>query len=238
MVGCSFEKMFYFPNKTLTHQKEADSLGFEHVTFASKNGNSIDGYYVIPKDTVYGAILLLHGNAGNISDQISSLLKLQKAGFEVLVIDYQGFGNSQGEVSHQNLVDDAESALNYLEYKTKSRNISIILLGRSIGGHLAVKIAHDHQKELKALVIEGAFTPPAPARSPTPAAWNWARPSPPKRSPRPAPTSKPCSRPTASTRAACARSSNTTRKPSRCTSASWSPAAAARVSPSPCSRAN
>lgn len=158
MVGCSFEKMFYFPNKTLAHQKEADSLGFEHVNFASKNGNKIDGYYVIPKDSIVGAVLLLHGNAGNISDQISSLVKLQNAGFEVLVIDYQGFGKSQGEVSHQNLVDDAESALEYLKEKTKSKKIPIIVLGRSIGGHLAVKIAHDHQNEINALVIEGAFT--------------------------------------------------------------------------------
>ena len=158
MVGCSFEKMFYYPNKTLTHQKVADSLGFEHVSFASKNGNKLDGYFVIPKDSIIGAILLLHGNAGNISDQISSLTKLQNAKFEVLVIDYQGFGNSQGEVSHQNLVDDAESALAYLEEETKDKNIPIIILGRSIGGHLAVKIAHDHQKEIKALVIEGAFT--------------------------------------------------------------------------------
>ncbi len=158
MVGCSFERMFYYPNKTLTHQKEADSLGFEHVSFASKNGNLIDGYYVIPKDSVIGAILLLHGNAGNISDQISSLKMLQNAGFEVLVIDYQGFGNSQGDVSHQNLVDDAECALAFLKVKTKDKNIPIIILGRSIGGHLAVKIAHDHQKEIKALVIEGAFT--------------------------------------------------------------------------------
>ena len=34
----------------------------------------------------------------------------------------------------------------------------VIILGRSIGGHLAVKIAHDHQNEIKALVTEGAFT--------------------------------------------------------------------------------
>lgn len=158
LAGCSFEKMFYYPNKSLSRQKEADSLGFEHVNFASKNRNIIDGYYVVPKDSAIGAVLLLHGNAGNISDQISSLLILQKAGFEILVIDYQGFGNSQGDVSHQNLVDDAECALDYLKEKTKSKNIPIIVLGRSIGGHLAVKIAHDHQKEIKALVIEGAFT--------------------------------------------------------------------------------
>lgn len=156
--SCSFEKMFYYPNKVLSQKQNADSLGFELVSFPSKNNNIIYGYLAVPKDSVIGAILLLHGNAGNISDNISSVETLQKSGFETLVIDYQGFGISQGEVSHQNLVDDAESALNYLEKKTKSRNIPILILGRSIGGHLAVKIAHDHQSEIKAMIIEGAFT--------------------------------------------------------------------------------
>ncbi|NCO56081.1 MAG: alpha/beta hydrolase [Bacteroidetes bacterium] len=156
--NCSFEKMFYYPDKTLTNQNKADSLGFELVNFPSKNGKVIYGYFAIPKDSIFGAILLLHGNAGNISDNISSIETLQNAGFEVLAIDYQGFGISQGEVTHQNLVDDAESALTYLEEKTNKKNIPIIVLGRSIGGHLAVKIAHAHQTEIKAMVIEGAFT--------------------------------------------------------------------------------
>lgn len=155
--SCSFEKLFYHPNKVLSQQYKADSLGFELVKLPSKNNKLIYGYFAVPKDSVIGAILLLHGNAGNISDNISSVETLQKAGFDVLVIDYQGFGISQGEVSHQNLVDDAESALTYLENKT-NKKIPIIILGRSIGGHLAVKIAHDHQSEIKAMVIEGAFT--------------------------------------------------------------------------------
>ncbi len=156
--SCTFEKMFYYPNKVLSHQNKADSLGFELVNFPSKNGKVIYGYFAIPKAPILGAILLLHGNAGNISDNINSIETLQNAGFEVLAIDYQGFGISQGEVSHQNLVDDAESALTYLEEKINKKNIPIIVLGRSIGGHLAVKIAYAHQSEIKAMVVEGAFT--------------------------------------------------------------------------------
>lgn len=158
LTNCTFEKMFYYPDKTLTNQIKADSLGFKLVNFPSKNGKIIYAYYAVPKDSIYGAVLLLHGNAGNISDNINSIETLQKNGFIVLAVDYQGFGISQGEVSHQNLVDDAEAALNILINKTKDNKIPVVVLGRSIGGHLAVKIAHDHQNEIKAMVIEGAFT--------------------------------------------------------------------------------
>jgi len=150
--------MFYYPDRTLSHQKEADSLGFKHIDFPSKNGKLLNGYLVVPKDSIYGFILFLHGNAGDIDDRISSLKILQDGGFEVLIFDYQGFGKSQGEVSHQNLVDDAESALKLLQDYNKDKKLPVIIFGRSIGGHLAVKIAHDHQKEINALVTEGAFT--------------------------------------------------------------------------------
>ena len=156
--SCSFEKMFYYPDRVLSNREEADSLGFKQVNFPSKNGKNLHGYLVVPKDTIIGFILFLHGNAGDIDDRISSLNILQKNGFEVLIFDYQGFGKSQGEVSHQNLVDDAESAFSYLKELNSVTKLPVIILGRSIGGHLAVKIAHDHQHEVKALVTEGAFT--------------------------------------------------------------------------------
>jgi len=155
---CTFEKLFYYPNKKLSNQNIADSLKFQLVEIKSKNENKIYGYLANPSDTTIGAILLLHGNAGNISDEINYIETLKEAGFVVFAIDYQGFGLSSGEVSHQNLVDDANSALKYLGTITNSRKLPIIVLGMSIGGHLAVKIASDNQQEIKALVIEGAFT--------------------------------------------------------------------------------
>lgn len=156
--GCSFEKMFYYPDRTLSNQELADSLGFVKVSFPSKNTKIIHGYWVECKDSALASILFLHGNAGDINDRIKSLEILRNNGFNVLIIDYQGFGLSQGEVSHQNLVDDAESALKYLQNLNKVEKLPMLILGRSIGGHLAVKIAHDHQDVVKALVIEGAFT--------------------------------------------------------------------------------
>jgi hypothetical protein len=160
--GCTFEKLFYVPDRVLSRQSKADSLGFQRVDFPSKNGSLLNGYWVEAKDSVVASILFLHGNAGNIEDRIGSIEILRKAGFNVLIFDYQGFGKSQGEVSHQNLVDDAESALMYLENLNKEKKLPIVIFGRSIGGHLAVKITHDHQDEIKAMVIEGAFTNPLP----------------------------------------------------------------------------
>lgn len=152
------DRLFYYPDRNLSNQDIADSLNFQKVTFRSKNGNNLSGYWVTAEDTAIASILFLHGNAGDINDRIESLEILRKNGFNILIFDYQGFGLSQGEVSHQNLAEDAESAMNFLLQKNAAKGLPVIILGRSIGGHLAVKTASVFQDKICAVVIEGAFT--------------------------------------------------------------------------------
>lgn len=156
--SCTFQKMFYFPEKIAPTDTLFEGLNYENIYIKSSNENKINAAFFKPKGTVIGTILLLHGNAGNISDYTQMARLFSQNGFQLLIIDYQGFGRSEGKPSHDALIDDATAALNYLTKREDVKNTKIIVLGLSIGGHLAVTITKQNQDKIAAMVIEGAFT--------------------------------------------------------------------------------
>lgn len=107
-------------------------------------------------DTGYW-VLQLHGNADSAfaAGQVGRCEALRRSGFNVLVIDYRGFGLTPGNPSEQGLYDDAEAAYQALLARGVPPN-RIILLGHSLGSGPAVLLATRHK--VAALVLFGAFT--------------------------------------------------------------------------------
>jgi len=100
-------------------------------------------------------ILYFGDNTGNISHQIDHIKKFCDNGFSVLAIDYRGYGKSDGSPSEDGLYEDASSAYQYL---TKQRGINsekIIILGRSLGGAIAIELAT--RVPAKSLIVESSF---------------------------------------------------------------------------------
>jgi fermentation-respiration switch protein FrsA (DUF1100 family) len=104
-----------------------------------------------------GAVLLLfHGNAGSLAERSDLMLALASAPAEVVVVDYQGYGRSQGRPSEEGLYADASAAWRYL---TEARGVPaarIVLLGKSLGGAVAVDLAT--RVRPAGLVVQSSFT--------------------------------------------------------------------------------
>ncbi len=137
------------------------NLGYkvENALFENSIGNQLNGWIISPNKDYNGtAILFLHGNAGNIVTQFTSVLPLVRHGFAVFLFDYSGFGFSGGKATRDNVLIDANAALKYLlTLKTLNKD-HIIIYGQSLGGHLATKIAAQNEEDIDGLVIEGAFS--------------------------------------------------------------------------------
>lgn len=87
-----------------------------------------------------GLIFFLHGNAGNLDIWLPSTGFYRRAGFDLFMIDYRGFGKSTGQIeSEAQLHADVRAAWNSVapEYTGKP----IVIYGRSLGTGLAVKLA-------------------------------------------------------------------------------------------------
>jgi hypothetical protein len=101
-------------------------------------------------------VLFFHGNAGNISHRLDTLVFLHELGLAVFMFDYRGYGESEGEPSEAGLYRDAEAVWGYL---TETRGIpgrEILLFGRSLGGAVAAYLAERHAA--MGLVLESTFT--------------------------------------------------------------------------------
>jgi alpha-beta hydrolase superfamily lysophospholipase len=114
---------------------------FEEVYLASDDGGKIHALLIHATDSK-GLILYFHGNTGNMSRWSVVAEELTTYGFNVLVVDYRGFGKSEGRRNEKNLNSDAQVI--YDHAKTLCPESKLIVYGRSLGTGLAVKVASDN----------------------------------------------------------------------------------------------
>jgi hypothetical protein len=131
--------------------------GFDYVdvNFETADGLSLHGWYVYAHNP-RGTILFLHGNAGNISHRLDSIAIFHELGLDTFIIDYRGYGQSEGKPSEEGTYRDAEAAWQYLVTQRGKDPERIIMFGRSIGGAVAAWLATKHKPA--ALIVESSFT--------------------------------------------------------------------------------
>jgi fermentation-respiration switch protein FrsA (DUF1100 family) len=151
-------KLLYYPNipsRELTARPVDAGLDYESVSITASDGVSIHGWFVTAQPEK-GTLLFFHGNAGNISHRLDSIKIFHDLGLSTFIIDYRGYGQSQGTISEQGTYLDAEAAWNYLTQKRNIPEQQIIVFGRSLGAAIAAHIALKH--EPGGLILESAFT--------------------------------------------------------------------------------
>lgn len=104
-----------------------------------------------------GTVLYCHGNGGNLTNVAWIGGELTKAGFDVLLVDYRGYGRSDGSASSEwALYADGEAAYNYLLQQRGVRPEKLVLYGLSLGSTVAVDVAS--RKPCGALVVESGLS--------------------------------------------------------------------------------
>jgi len=102
-------------------------------------------------------ILYLHGKGKNISANAKHANRLMRMGFSVLVIDYRGYGKSDGGYPSESTVyTDAQTAWDYLIQKGFKPN-QIMIYGHSLGGAIAIDLALKHPDAF-GMIIDASFT--------------------------------------------------------------------------------
>jgi len=143
----------FFPNPWVTFYAPED------VFFKTPDGLTLHGWFLKAHNGVDGTILVLHGNAENVSTHVNSVLWLVDEGFNVFIFDYRGYGRSQGSPTIEGVHIDAEAALETLLSMPGIDKDRIIVLGQSIGGAIAVyTVAHSPYKDrVRALILDSPF---------------------------------------------------------------------------------
>jgi fermentation-respiration switch protein FrsA (DUF1100 family) len=149
--------MLYLPNvpgRTLTMTPASMGMDYEDVSIQTTDGVTLHGWFIAGRSS--RVLLFFHGNAGNISHRLDSIRQFQELGLSVLIIDYRGYGQSEGRATEKGVYRDADAAWRYLSEDRAILAGDIIIFGRSLGASVASRLAAQHQP--LALIVESSFT--------------------------------------------------------------------------------
>lgn len=150
------ESFIFFPEKEHWQRPEDYGLSFEDAYPVTSDGVKLHAWYLGAWPS-HGTILFLHGNAGNISHRLFKTAPLVKEGISLLLLDYRGFGKSEGRIKKgEDLFADTRAALDWLEREKGVPPNRVILFGESIGSAPALKVAGE--KEVRGVILEAPFT--------------------------------------------------------------------------------
>ena len=131
-----------------------ETLGAQDVRLQTSDGVQIHGWHVGADGESEWMTLYLHGNAGNITHRADHLVAIREAGSEVLIIDYRGYGKSDGSPTEAGMYRDAEAAYQYLLEQGYGAG-RILIHGESLGTAAAVDLAA--RKACAGVILEAPF---------------------------------------------------------------------------------
>ncbi len=149
------EKYVYHPEKIWKATPASEGLPYENLTLRSSDGVRLSAWY-IASQVSKGSVIVLHGNARNMSSDLDAVKMFHGLGFNVLIVDYRGYGKSEGSPDEQGTYRDAQAAWDWLVRSKQESPDRIVICGRSLGAAIAVELAL--KSAPRALILEAAFT--------------------------------------------------------------------------------
>jgi fermentation-respiration switch protein FrsA (DUF1100 family) len=147
--------MVFYPTSRLEATPEDWGMPYRDVALRSEDGVALHAWF-IPAEGADHALLFLHGNAGNISHRGDSIDIFRRLGLSQLVLDYRGYGRSQGAPSEQGLYRDARAAWDWLTGPGGFPPDRVLIFGRSLGGVVAARLASEVRPG--GLILESTFS--------------------------------------------------------------------------------
>ncbi len=135
------------------YSPEDFSMEYRNINFSTEDGIDIRGWYI--KGTEKGTIILCHPYGMDKGDCLAQARFLNNAGYNILLFDFRGHGNSGGKYSSLGYYETKDLLAGVLFLKEKGEN-KIGIIGFSMGGTVAL-LAASLSSDINAVVSEGAY---------------------------------------------------------------------------------
>lgn len=139
-------------------------LPYENIFVKARDGVKINMFLIKQPPHLYSkayTVIYLHGNAGNIGHRLMNAHAMHSfTGANILLVEYRGYGKSEGSPNENGLYLDAQAAFDFLLQRTDIDHSKIIIFGRSLGGAIAIHLAEQpyYAKQAFCLIVENTFT--------------------------------------------------------------------------------
>lgn len=128
----------------------------QNVWFRASDETKLHGWYC-PHAEPRRLVVYCHGNGEHVADQANLVFRLQSnLQATVFVFDYRGYGRSRGKPHERGCIADGLAAQRWLAEKEGVSTEDVVLVGRSIGGGVAVAAAAE--QGARALVLQNTFS--------------------------------------------------------------------------------
>lgn len=136
------EKFIFKPEKLRQDFQFKYDIPFREYFFNIEPGVRINGLHFY-REKPAGLILYFHGNTRSIKGWAKYSKDFYRYNYDVVLVDYRGFGKSTGKRSEKEMLNDMQFVYDRLAEKYQEHHI--IVYGRSIGSGFATKIASDNK---------------------------------------------------------------------------------------------
>ena len=157
LAGCT--QTFFQPQRVLIDTPESAGLRYEPLALRATDGVELFTWFLPSRGPAHATVLFLHGNAENISTHFNSVAWMPAQGFNVLALEYRGYGKSAGSPSLPGVQLDIDAAMRALLERPDVDPRRIVIFGQSLGGALALHYAARgaQRRALRAVIADSAF---------------------------------------------------------------------------------
>ncbi|CAL4075347.1 unnamed protein product, partial [Meganyctiphanes norvegica] len=163
------DQLVYWPNfppdsRVLVQQPSSIGLPSENLYIYARDGTKLHAVFIKQDEaTVQLAptFIYFHGNAGNMGHRLTNVYGMYRwLGINLLLVEYRGYGLSEGQPTEEGLYLDAQASLQYLKTRTDIDQNKIIVFGRSLGGAIAIDCVSraEISSRVAGVVVENTFT--------------------------------------------------------------------------------
>ena len=156
LSGC-VERLFFYPDSARYTSPEQFGLRAQDAEMRASDGTRLHAWFLPASGAAKGTVLHLHGNAANISNHLPLVAWLPARGYNVLMLDYRGFGRSEGSPTLDGIVEDALAALKYLRSRPDVDRDRLVVFGQSIGGATALRMLARDAAGVRLAIIDSSF---------------------------------------------------------------------------------
>lgn len=135
------EKFIFKPEKLHPNFQFRYDAPFKELFFDIEPGVSINGLHFF-REAPKGLILYFHGNTRSIKGWAKYARDFYRYDYDVVLIDYRGFGKSTGKRSEKTMLSDVQFV--YEKLAASYPEDHLIVYGRSMGSGFATKVASDN----------------------------------------------------------------------------------------------
>lgn len=156
------QRQIIYPGRTIQASGQPPD-GIVSIAVVTATGRG-EAWFIPPLKRRQGErrplVIFFHGN-GEVIDYLPEQVEgFRELGLGVLLVEYPGFGRSQGNPAEKSITETAVAAYDAVLQREEVDPERIVLFGRSLGGGAACTLAA--RRPSAALILQSAFTSTKP----------------------------------------------------------------------------